>query len=143
MGFSKQEYWSGVPLPSPANVARVPQYIFVSLQSVMLPICIQVHCSSSQPLFHILLGPQSQCALSSAFLYLESSHSGCSHLVTPGLVALIEEDRDLVLYSPCISQNALPQARQRVGTQSILADRSQRGWNDPYQTPSIIWELAD
>lgn len=41
----------------------------------------------------------------------------------------------------CISQNASPQARQTVGTQSILADRSQRGWNDPYQTPYIIWEL--
>ena len=52
MGFSKQEYWSGVPLPSLANVARVPQYIFVSLQPVMLPICIQVHCSSSQPVSH-------------------------------------------------------------------------------------------
>ena len=31
MGFSRQEYWSGVPLPSPLHVLTFLQFLFTSL----------------------------------------------------------------------------------------------------------------
>jgi len=27
MGFSRQEYWSGVPLPSPEDAAYIPEFL--------------------------------------------------------------------------------------------------------------------
>ena len=33
MGFSRQEYWSGVPLPSPKFMSRLPQFLFVACGS--------------------------------------------------------------------------------------------------------------
>lgn len=100
-----------------------PAHIFPYAGWILKPWwpCIQVCCSSSPPLFTSSLGPQSQRAPSSAFLYLASSHSGRCHLVPRAGSA---NCRDLALYSPYL-QNASPQARQTVGTQSILADRSQ------------------
>ena len=34
MGFSKREYWSGVPLPSPVFVARMVQFSIVATSSM-------------------------------------------------------------------------------------------------------------
>ena len=40
MGFSRQEYWSGVPLPSPPNVTTFPQTDHFSFSLVVL--CLEV-----------------------------------------------------------------------------------------------------
>ena len=52
MGFSRQKYWSGVPLPSPAKSPSLPQKTpdvlkdiidRVSLTSITLPGCVLSH----------------------------------------------------------------------------------------------------
>ena len=35
MGFSRQEYWSGVPLPSPGNIYTLPQNMGRSREEVI------------------------------------------------------------------------------------------------------------
>ena len=41
MGFSKQEYWSGVPLPSPTNYVRTVKYTPIPFSCV--------HCEAGAP----------------------------------------------------------------------------------------------
>ena len=58
MGFSKQEYWSGVPLPSPGNYVKHP-YIdlgFSSVTHLCLTLCDPMGCSTPGfPVHHQLL----------------------------------------------------------------------------------------
>ena len=52
MGFSRQEYWSGVPLPSPMMLLRNMKKIFLSLNRVVLWISLSAHPDSfSRPLY--------------------------------------------------------------------------------------------
>ena len=42
MGFSRQEYWSGVPLPSPAEVSKTPRIGWFTSLFLKLPVCNSV-----------------------------------------------------------------------------------------------------
>ena len=59
MGFSRQEYWSGVPLPSPQRRPRdyLKHYKSLHLQSVLILIssyCVCFHCSHWNNCLYIL-----------------------------------------------------------------------------------------
>ena len=38
MGFSRQEYWSGVPLPSPPTFHTLSQFLLPNISQVFFPI---------------------------------------------------------------------------------------------------------
>ena len=61
--------------------ARVPQHLFISFQPVMLPICSQVHCSSSASPFPVPPCPQPQRA--------RALHSCASRRHTQAVPALL------------------------------------------------------
>ena len=61
MGFSRQEYWSGVPLPSPENLWAKHKMLSVQFSSVTqlcLTLCDPMDCSTTGfPIHHQLLEP--------------------------------------------------------------------------------------
>ena len=47
MGFSRQKYWSGLPFPSPSNIAKLLLNLIVYLQVLIVSLdvlCRQSHC---------------------------------------------------------------------------------------------------
>ena len=69
MGFPRQEYWSGVPLPSPGTFARLRQ-LFPGLRSI-LQLCSSLFLYSTELYFHHQSHPQ----LGVVFTLAPSLHS--------------------------------------------------------------------
>ena len=71
MGFSRQEYWSGMPLPSPKSMHRKLQTCLLSNLFLLQPPMPSSRCPHS-PL-PSLLGPVSHCPTRHPHLYPEST----------------------------------------------------------------------
>ena len=78
MGFSRQEYWSGVPLPSPhvRLSAFIYQNIFYRDTKLLEPLSIIIHLS----FFHFLKWMHSSFGYSSLILQLSVNPSRCQEL---------------------------------------------------------------
>ena len=121
MGFSRQQYWSGVPLPSPRDNATEPQRYrtFLSLHKVLLDSTALEHwpwvrhCGSFTVWLHLnpylLLSPlyrwQNEVfkSVSGGASWLQSSHSSALHLFSEKrrtLESILGEGHSLALPHP-------------------------------------------
>ena len=119
MGFSRQEYWSGVPLPSPGNLF----YFYLIPTTILIYLAHQF--SSVQSLSHVRLFATPWTAACQASLFITNSWS----LLKLMSIELVMPSNHLILCGPLLLLPSILPTIRVFSNESVLCIRWPKDWS--------------